>query len=40
MVGNKFAGTDIEWDYVAHRCRISMLGYISTLLLKMCYFPG
>jgi hypothetical protein len=34
MAGNKFAGIDIEWDYAAHRCCISMPGYISTLLLK------
>jgi hypothetical protein len=25
---------DIEWNYAAHCCRISMPGYISTLLLK------
>jgi hypothetical protein len=35
MAGNKFAGMDIEWDYAAHRCRISMPDYISTLLLKL-----
>jgi hypothetical protein len=34
MAGDKFVGMDIEWDYAAHRCRISMHGYISTLLLK------
>jgi hypothetical protein len=34
MAGNKFAGMDIEWDYTACRCCISMPGYISTLLLK------
>jgi hypothetical protein len=34
MAGNKFAGMDIEWNYAALRCRISMLGYISTVLLK------
>jgi hypothetical protein len=34
MAGDKFAGMDIEWDYAACCCRISMPGYISTLLLK------
>jgi hypothetical protein len=34
MAGNKFAGMDIEWNYPAHRCCISMPGYISSLLLK------
>ncbi len=34
MAGNKFAGMDMEWNYAAHRCRISMPGYISSLLLK------
>ncbi len=34
MAGNKFAGMDIEWNYAARRCRISMPGYISMLLLK------
>ncbi len=34
MAGNKFAGMDIEPNYAAHCCHISMLGYISTLLLK------
>jgi hypothetical protein len=33
MARNKFAGMDIEWNYTAHRCRISMPGYTSTLLL-------
>jgi hypothetical protein len=34
MVGNRFAGMDIEWNYTAHHCHISMPGYISMLLLK------
>jgi hypothetical protein len=34
MAGKKFAGMDIEWNYATRRCRISMSGYISTLLLK------
>jgi hypothetical protein len=34
MAGNKFAGIDVEWDYAARRCRISMPGYISLLHLK------
>ncbi len=34
MAGNKFVGMDIEWNYAARRCRISLPGYISTLLLK------
>ena len=34
MAGNKFAGMDIEWNYVACHCHISMPGYISLLLLK------
>ncbi len=34
MAGNEFSGIDVEWDYAARRCRISMPGYISTLLLK------
>ncbi len=34
IAGNKFAGMDIEWNYAACRCRISMPGYISLLLLK------
>ncbi len=34
MAGNKFAGMDIEWNYAAHHCRVSMPGYISMLLLK------
>jgi hypothetical protein len=34
MAGNKFADMDIEWNYAACRCRISMPGYISALLLK------
>jgi hypothetical protein len=32
MAGN--AGMDIKWNYAAHRCRISMPGYISLLLLE------
>jgi hypothetical protein len=34
MDGNKCASIDIEWDYAARCCHISMPGYISTLLLK------
>jgi hypothetical protein len=34
MTGDKFAGMDIEWNYAAHCCCISIPGYISTLLLK------
>ncbi len=34
MASNKFAGMDIEWNYAARRCCISMSGYISMLLLK------
>jgi hypothetical protein len=34
MAGDKFSGMDIEWDYTACRCHISMPGYISKLLLK------
>jgi hypothetical protein len=34
MAGNKFAGMDIEFNYAARCCRISMPGYISLLLLK------
>jgi hypothetical protein len=34
MASNKFSGMDIDWNYAACRCRISMPGYISTLLLK------
>jgi hypothetical protein len=34
IAGNKFAGMDIEWNYAACRCRISMPGYLSMLLLK------
>jgi hypothetical protein len=34
MASNKFAGMDIEWNYTACHCCISMPGYISTLLLK------
>ncbi len=34
MAGNKFVGINIKWDYAACCCHISMLGYISTLLLK------
>jgi hypothetical protein len=35
MAGNKFSGMDIEWNYAACHCRISMPGYISMLLLKI-----
>ena len=34
MAGNKFAGMDIECNYAACRCHISMPDYISLLLLK------
>jgi hypothetical protein len=34
MAGDKFSGMDIEWNYAARHCHISMSGYISTLLLK------
>ncbi len=34
MAGDKFAGMDIKWNYAVCRCRISMPGYISLLLLK------
>jgi hypothetical protein len=34
MAGDKFAGIDIIWDYVACRCCISMPGYIKNLLIK------
>jgi hypothetical protein len=34
MASNEFAGIDIEWDYTARHCRISMPGYIPMLLLK------
>jgi hypothetical protein len=34
MAGDEFAGMDIEWNYAACCCRISMPGYISSLLLK------
>ena len=36
--GKKFAGIDLEWNYVAKHCdrtcRLSMKGYIDTLLIK------
>ena len=36
--GKKFAGIDLEWNYAAKHadrtCRLSMLGYITKLLLK------
>jgi hypothetical protein len=34
MASNKFAGMDVEWNYTAHRCCISIPGYTSTLLLQ------
>jgi hypothetical protein len=34
MAGNKFADINIKQDYTMRCCRISMLGCISTLLLK------
>ncbi len=32
--GSKYAGIDIEWNYVKRTCRISMNNYINTLLIK------
>jgi hypothetical protein len=34
MANNKFVGMDIEWNYAACRCHISMPDYISMLILK------
>jgi hypothetical protein len=34
MAGDKFAGINIKWDYANHRCRISMPGFIETLIIK------
>ncbi len=34
MAGDKFAGINIKWYYAGRRCRISMQGYIKTLLIK------
>jgi hypothetical protein len=34
MAGDKFAGINIKWDYANRHCRISMPGYIETLLIK------
>ena len=34
MAGDKFADINIKWDCVNRRCRISMPGYISNLLIK------
>ncbi len=34
MVGDKFVGINIKWDYAGQRCRISMEGYIKSLLIK------
>ncbi len=34
MAGDKFAGIDINWDYVKRQCCISMPGYIKNLLIK------
>jgi hypothetical protein len=34
MAGDKFAGIDIKWDYVGHRCCNSMPDYIENLLIK------
>jgi hypothetical protein len=34
MAGDKFAGINIQWDYAGQCCRISMEGYIETLLIK------
>jgi hypothetical protein len=34
MAGDKFAGINIQWDYTGQHCRISMEGYIKTLLIK------
>jgi hypothetical protein len=32
--GSKFAGIDLDWDYGKCTCRLTMKGYINTLLLK------
>jgi len=32
--GSKFAGIDIQWDYVKRTCRLTMSNYIDTLLIK------
>ena len=32
--GAKFAGIDLEWDYTARTCRLTMKGYVADLLLK------
>jgi hypothetical protein len=37
MVGNKFAGISIQWDYPCRRCRLSMPRYIDNLLIKFKY---
>ena len=37
MVRDKFAGTDIKWDYANRRCCISMPDYIKNLLIKFKY---
>jgi hypothetical protein len=34
MAGDKLAGIAITWDYPNKHCRISMPGYIDTLLIK------
>ncbi len=34
IAGDKFAGINIKWDYAGWRCRISMEGYIETLIIK------
>ena len=34
MSGDKLAGISITWDYTGKRCRLSMPGYVDTLLLK------
>jgi hypothetical protein len=35
MARDNFLGMDIEWNYAAPRCHISMPGYISMLRLKI-----
>jgi hypothetical protein len=37
MAGNKLSAMDIEWNYAARFCRISMPGYIFLLLLIYKY---
>ncbi len=37
MVGGKFAGINIKWDYVGCHCPISMPDYIKNILIKFKY---